>query len=130
MSKKQKLLITIGGILLVALVAVALLLLNGSSAGPEKGSKTILFELVQKDGTSEEFKLSTDAEFLADALVEEKLITYAEDGYYTTINGITCDYTADQSWWCITKDGEMTNYGLNDLPITDGDHYEATYTIS
>ncbi len=129
MSKKQKLLTLVGGVLLVALAAGALLLWNGFSAKPEEGSKSIVFELVDKEGTSEEFKISTDAEYLADALVEEKLITYASDGYYTTIGGITCDWATDQSWWCITKDGEMTSLGLNDLPIKDGDHYEATYTI-
>lgn len=130
MSKKQKLLTIVGGVVLVALVAVALLLWNGFSAKPEEGSKSIVFELVQKDGSSEEFEISTDAQYLADALVEEELITYAEDGYYTTINGVTCDYSKDQSWWCITKDGEMTSVGMNELVIADGDHYEATYTIS
>ena len=129
MSKKQKLLSIIGGAILIALVAAALLLWNGFSAKPEEGSKAITFELVQKDGSSKEYDIKTDAEFLAEALVEEKLITYREDGYYTTIGGITCDYNKDQSWWCVTQDGVMTNYGLNDLPIKDGDHYEATYTI-
>ena len=130
MSKKQKWLSIIGGAVLIALLGGALLLWNGFSAKPTEGSKQITFELVEKDQTSTEFTIKTDAEFLAEALVEEKLITYAEDGYYTTINGITCDYNKDQSWWCVTKDGEMTTLGLNDLPIADGDHYEATYTIS
>ena len=130
MSKKQKLLSIIGGAILIALVAVALLLWKGYSAKPEEGSKQITFELVLKDGSSKEYDIKTDAEHLADALVEEKLITYVEDGYYTTIGNVTCDYTKDQSWWCVTEDGEMTNYGLNDLVIQDGGHYEATYTIS
>lgn len=129
MSKKQKLLTIISSVLLVALVAGALLLWDGFSAKPEEGSKSIVFELVDKDGKSEEFEISTDADYLAEALVEEKLITYASDGYYTTIGGITCDWATDQSWWCVTKGGEMTTLGLNDLPIKDGDHYEATYTI-
>ena len=129
MSKKQKLLTIIGGVVLIALAAVALLLWKGYSAEPEKGSKSIVFELVQKDGSSKEFVIKTDAEYLAKALVEEGLITYAADGYYTTIGGITCDYNADQSWWCITKEGKMTSLGMNDLPIADGEHYEATYTI-
>ena len=129
MSKKQKLLSILGGAVFIALLAAALLLWKGYSAKPEEGSKQITFELVAKDQSATEFTIQTDAEFLAEALVEEELITYAKDGYYTTINGITCDYSKDQSWWCITKDGQMTNYGLNDLPIADGDHYEATYTI-
>ncbi|MBQ7935662.1 MAG: hypothetical protein IJ333_04870, partial [Clostridia bacterium] len=69
------------------------------------------------------------AEYLADALVEEGLIEYAADGLYTTIDGITADWSVDESWWCISKDGVSLNVGMNQQPIADGEHYEATYTI-
>ena len=29
----------------------------------------------------------------------------------------------------ITKDGEMTSKGMNELPVSEGDRYEAVYTI-
>ncbi len=129
MQKKQKWLIGIGAAVLVVVAAVALLLWKGFSADPNEGSKAITFEVVLKDGSSTEFDLSTDKEYLADALVEEGLVEYAADGFYTTINGVTADWSVDQGWWCITKDGEMTAVGMNQLVIADGDHYEATYTI-
>ena len=68
-------------------------------------------------------------QLLADALVEEKLVTYAEDGMYLTIAGVTTDFAKDQSWWNIKKDGTALTQGMNTQPIADGEHYEATYTI-
>lgn len=129
MKKKQLLLIAISAVLLVGLIIGAVFLWKGSSADPIEGSKAIIFEVVQKDGTSKEHEISTDAEYLADALVEKGLVEYAADGMYTTIDGITADWSVDESWWCITKDGEMTSVGMNEQVIADGEHYEATYTI-
>ncbi|MBQ7971142.1 MAG: hypothetical protein IJ294_02165 [Clostridia bacterium] len=129
MKKKQLFLIAISAVLLVGLIIGAVFLWKGSSADPEKGSKAIIFEVVQKDGTSKEHEIATDAEYLADALVEEGLVEYAKDGMYNTIDGITADWSVDESWWCITKDGEMTSVGMNEQVIADGEHYEATYTI-
>ena len=129
MQKAQKWLIGIGAALLVAACCVAMFLWSGFSAKPQEGSKAITFEVVLKDGSSQEFPITTEKEYLADALVEEGLIEYAADGLYTTINGVTADWNTDQGWWCITKDGEMTSVGMNEQVIADGEHYEATYTI-
>lgn len=129
MKKKQLLLIAISAVLLVGLIIGAVFLWKGSSADPNEGNKAIVFEVVQKDGTSKEHEISTDAEYLADALVEKGLVEYAKDGMYNTIDGITADWSVDESWWCITKDGEMTSVGMNEQVIADGEHYEATYTI-
>ncbi len=129
MNKKQKVLIIVGAALLVALIVAAAFLWKGFSADPQEGSKAILFEVVGKDGASKEYNISTDAEYLADALAEEGLIAYDAEGLYNTIDGTTADWSVDESWWCITKDGERTSVGLNDQVIADGEHYEATYTI-
>ncbi len=129
MQKKQKILIGIGISVLIAAIIGALLLWNGFSAKPQEGSKEIVFEVVAKDGASQEFEIATDADYLAEALVEKGLIEYAADGFYTTINGITADWNTDQGWWAITKDGEQTAVGMNQQPIADGEHYEATYTM-
>lgn len=127
--KKQNWLILISAMVLVALLVGAVFLWKGCSAKPETGSKALTFEVVLQDGTSKEYPLKTDAEYLADALVEEGLITYAEDGMYTTIDGVTVDWNKDQSWWNISKDGVALTVGMNTQPIADGEHYEATYTI-
>ncbi len=130
MKKKQLFLIAISAVLLVGLVIGALFLWKGSSADPEKGNKAIIFEVVQKDGASKEYEISTDAEYLADALVEAELVEYAADGMYTVIDGMEASWEADQAFWWITVNGEDAGVGMNDIAITDGGHYEATYTIS
>lgn len=129
MKKKQLVLIAISAVLLVGLIIGAVFLWKGSSADPIEGSKAIIFEVVQKDGASKEYEISTDAEYLADALVEAELVEYAADGMYNTIAGVTADWSADESWWCISKDGTALAVGMNEQVIADGEHYEATYTI-
>ena len=129
MQKKQKILIGIGASVLIAAIIGALLLWNGFSAKPQEGSKAIVFEVVAQDGTSKTYNIATDADYLADALVEEGLVDYAADGMYTTIDGITADWNLDQGWWNISKEGQPLAVGMNQQPIADGEHYEATYTI-
>ena len=125
MNKKV---IMIAVAVLAVLLVGAIVAMNAFAPETQAGSKTVVFELVDKDGNSEEFELKTDAEYLADALVEAGLVEYAEDGMYVTINGLTADWNADQAWWNICKDGEALMVGMNDQPIADGEHYEAIYT--
>ena len=124
----------------LALIAAAILVftfltLSGCSEKPvDDGSsvsavqKTFFFKIVFEDKTEKTIQINTEKEFLADALVEAELIEYNESGLYTTIDGVTADYNKDSAWWCITKGGETVNVGMNELKISDGETYEATYT--
>lgn len=97
----------------------------------QSGAKDIEVTVVFADKTEKQYEINTDAEFLADALLEEKIITEkSSDGMYTVIAGERADYTLDKSWWCLTKDGEMVNVGINEQPIADGDSFEITNTPS
>ena len=104
-----------------------------SAAGEEEtaGSKTITLTVVHGDGTSNDITVSTDAENLRDALEAEGIIA-GEDGPYgmfvQTVDGETAD-DGEQEWWCLTKGGEMWNYGVDDTEIADGDVYEFTLTV-
>ena len=129
MKKKQPFLIAVSAVLLVGLIIGAVFLWKGSSADPIEGSKAIVFEVIQKDGTSKEYEISTEADTFADALVEAKLVEYDADGMYTVIDGIEASWEANQAWWCITKNGKINTVGMNEQMIADGEHYEATYTI-
>ena len=97
-----------------------------SSYSTEEAKVSITFKIV-KDGQTAEFPLETSKKYLADALVEAKLVEYAPDGYYTTINGITADWNTDQSYWWVTVGGKDSMKGLNDIELTDGGSYEVTY---
>ncbi len=97
----------------------------------QEGAKDIKVTVVFADKSEKQYEINTDAEFLAEALLEEKIISEkSSDGLYTVIAGERADYTLDKSWWCLTKGGEMVNVGINDQPIADGDSFEITNTPS
>jgi hypothetical protein len=91
-----------------------------------KGKTTVEVEFVIED-QSITITLKTDKETLGEALYEQKLID--DPFFFSTANGITADWNANQAWWKVCKGGEMTMVGVNDLTLTDGDHYEFIYTI-
>ena len=84
------------------------------------------------DGNSTDIDLEvTDGEKLSNALAEAGVISQdeADAGFVTTVNGVTADYNADGTWWCLTDaTGEMTTVGVADIELHDGDSYAFTYT--
>lgn len=120
---------------LAAIVVVAIALLGTlyfvfRPQGTE-GKKAFTLEVVLADGTSKSHDVKTDAEFLGEALLENKLIDGSESSYgffVTTVDGVTAD-DANQEWWCLTIGGEVSNYGVDSVPVTDGGHYEFTLTV-
>ena len=81
-----------------------------------------VYEL-EPEEVEKEFKINTDAEYLGDALLEEKIVTKDEykngGGMYTYIADERADYTLDKSWWCLTVGGEM-KFACVDGPEFDG----------
>lgn len=129
---KNKKLIGILSLILVVLIAVFAVVFISTRPETDDGLKDIKVSVVSKDKTEKEFDIETDAEYLADALLEKEIINEDEyaSGFYTVINGEKADYNVDNSWWCVTKGGEMITVGMNEQPIADGDEFEITYTIS
>ena len=126
--KNKKLVIGLSVILAVLIVVFAGIFI---ATRPEthEGEKSVAVTVVFADKSQKEYKIQTDAEFLADALLEEKIIEEKKsDGMYTVIAGERADYNLDKSWWSVTKDGEMTSVGMNEQPIADGDNFEITNT--
>ena len=92
---------------------------------------TITFLVVHGDGSQKEFVINTEGFTLREALEQENLIEGTEGQwglYVLTVDGETVD-EAQQQWWCLTKNGEMSMTGVDDTIISDGDHYEFTFTI-
>jgi D-arabinose 1-dehydrogenase-like Zn-dependent alcohol dehydrogenase len=129
--KNKKLIISLS-IILVAIIAVFAAVVIATKPATVQGAKEITVTVVSKDKSSKVIDIDTDAEFLGDALYEEKIVNEEEykSGFYTVINGEKADYNVDKSWWCVTKNGEMTSVGMNEQSILDGDKFEITYTIS
>lgn len=117
-------------VLLGVLISVFGVLILTNQIDFQKGDKDIAVTVVYEDKSEKTFEISTDAEKLGQALFEEGLVFEEEykTGYYQHIDGVRADYTLDGAWWCVTKNGEMTTVGTNDLPISDGDSFEITHT--
>lgn len=130
MKKQTKKLWLIAGV--AVLVVAALLgcwLAFGPKAGPA-GSKSIDVTVVYADQSSDQFHISTDAEFLRGALEEQKLIQGEESPYglfVTTVNGVTAD-DSQQQWWRFTQGGEDLLTGVDSAPIADGDAFQIILT--
>lgn len=130
MNKKTRRNIIAAAILIILVVA-ALLIYNTCKPVGQEGSKALVVTVVHGDGTSKEFRIATDAEYLRGALEEQKLIEGSESEYgmyVTVVDGETADESLQQ-WWCFTKDGEMLMTGVDTTPIADGEHYEITLTV-
>ena len=116
--------------LLVLLGASAVMMLIYHFLVPQgtAGAKAITVEVVHGDESAREFTYHTDAEYLGELLLAEKLVEGEEGAFglfITTVDGETAQDSLRQ-WWCITKDGEQTETGADAVPIADGDHFELT----
>lgn len=129
MKKNKK--IILGVVALVALVAVLLGVYFGTRPDTTEGAKALTITVVHGDGSEKVFDVHTDAEYLADALVENEIVedNQTEWGLYIlTADGETVD-EGNQEWWCLTKDGQMSMYGASETVIADGESYELTFTV-
>ncbi len=128
--KNKKLILSLAAVLAILVAAFAIIFAI-TQKDTQTGEKKINVTVVFADKTDIQYSISTEAEYLADALLEEKIITEkSTDGMYTVIAGERADYTLDSSWWCLYVNGEMATVGINDQIITDGDNFEITNTPS
>lgn len=121
-------------VLAVTLIAMAFTLLAcGSEDKNAEGTEiTITVAVINKAGETTEHSVTTTGTTLADALVDGALVVENYDDYglfFDTVLGETADYSVDQSYWAISKDGEYLMTGASSTKIADGEHYELTYTV-
>lgn len=114
-------------VILVAIIAISIGFYAKFKPQTDNITKTI-FVTVSADGKEEKFDISTNAQYLSQALDELKLID-GYDGEYglfvTTVNGRSVD-TSKEEWWCFTKGGDVIMTGVDITPISDGDKFEIT----
>lgn len=120
-------------IAVVAVVAVLAILLGiyfvTRPTGTE-GEKTFTLTVVHSEG-SKDFTITTEEEFLANALIAEGIINDEgiETGMYFTVDGETASWEENQSYWAIYVGDTYATEGLNTLAIEDGGVYKLEYTI-
>ena len=102
-------------------------------AKPVAGSKSITITVVDSAAKETSYSLTTDAEFLLEAMKEAEGLTFsAYEGPYgmviTAVNGETADFNVDSAYWSVSVNGEYGNYGISQQPVHDGDVFTIAYT--
>ena len=123
--------IIIACIVLAVIAAAFAVIYTQCIAAPVGGSKEITVSIIHADETEKTEIINSDAEYLREALEEKNLILGTESDlglYVLTVDGETVD-EANQEWWNFTKQGEMLTTGVDMTPVTDGDHFEITFTV-
>lgn len=95
-----------------------------------EGELSVTVEVAAGD-KSIEITVHTNEDNLGAALTSNSLVTGDESEYglyIKTVNGIRADYDLDNAYWALSKDGEATPAGADTTMISDGEHYELTYT--
>jgi len=116
-------------ILCMVLIA-AMALFTGCSGKDEPvadvSTKSFTFIVVDADGNEETFEVTTDADTVGEALLDEGLIAGEESQYglyVKTVNGLTVDYDRDGAYWSFYVDGEYAMSGADTTEIEDGQTY-------
>lgn len=129
MNKKKSILVPILAIAFTALLLTVMLLVYFQFKPKAiEGSKLITVDVIIPNEETKEFKIHTDAEYLSQALEEQKLIVGETSTYglfITSVNGRAAD-SAKNEWWSISKDSVDLNTGADATVIADGEHYEFT----
>lgn len=117
----------------VALIAVMGILYFAFAQKAVEGSKSITIEVVNSQGESKVYELTTDAEYLAQAMDEAEGLEYtAVDSMYgltvQSVNGESAVYEVDKAYWGFYVNGEYCNYGISQQPVMDGDAFKIEYT--
>ena len=123
----------------LVIAAIALVVVIGLMVGiwmatrPEtqEGSKGYTVTVVHKDGTAKNFAYRTDAEYLAEALLEAGLVS-GEDSQYgltiITVDGEDAVWEKDNAYWAIWIGEEMAMTGASETPVYDGSTFKLEYT--
>ena len=105
-------------------------LMGSPVTGEETGettAKSFVFVVTDVDGSETTFDITSDKEFVGEALMEEGLIEREEGAYglyVKTVNGITYDFDKDGKYWAFYVDGEYAMSGVDTTEIEPGRTYE------
>lgn len=153
--KKNKTGLIIGLIALVAVIAIMIVVYNVNRPKPQpapetpavdsgntdtetapsndsEGSKHITIEVTGADGKTTAYELTTDAEYLRQAMDEADGLTYSgtESDFgmmVEVVNGEQAIYAEDNAYWAFYVNGEYGQYGIDSQPVNDGDKFGIVY---
>lgn len=136
--KKNTRKIWIGVIALVAVAIIFGVVYKVTAPKAQQGGKSCTLEVVDDNGDTTTYELSTDVEYLRelmDEAAENEDFSYeGEEGdyglYIETVNGLTADYDTDGAYWAIYVNGEYGQNSADLQPVADGDTYRLSYEVS
>ena len=118
--------------LLLALVMVfALTACGAKEEAPAADAVSFKVVITDLDGKETTFEYSSNAASVGEALVAEGLIEGHETEYglyIDTVNGITADWDADQTYWAFYINGEYATTGIDGTEIVADTTYGLTLT--
>lgn len=127
--KNKKVIIAVVVLLVVVAAMIGISMANKPEA--VEGSKNITIVIVHEDGTEKTLEYTTDAEFLADILLEKELVTgYESEEYGFTIesvDGVTADWNTDSAYWALYEGEEYATVSASGIVLVDGGVYKLVY---
>lgn len=91
-----------------------------------EGQTVFDFTVVDAEGNTKHYKVSTDKKTVGEALVDAELIS-GENGayglYVKTVVGTTYDYEKDGKYWAFYANGKLSPTGVDMTDITQGTAY-------
>lgn len=132
-KKKTDKKLIIGAAVLVVLITVFAIVFFLFKPKAVQGVKSITIEVVDNNANSTVYDVHTDAEYLRQAMEEADGLEFSgtESEYgimVETVNGVTVDWSTDQSYWGFYVNGDYCNYGIDTQPVTDGDAFQIVYS--
>lgn len=91
-----------------------------------EGETVFQFTVTYRDGTTDSFEIHTDETTVGAALLKLDLIQGEESAYglyVKTVNGVTADYDADQTYWAFYVNGAYASTGVDSTEVTAGAEY-------
>jgi len=129
MKNKKQILAVVAIVLVIAAMAAIYFFTRPEA---QAGQKAFTVTVVHADGTENVLQYSTDAEFLGQYLLDQKLIE-GEEGpyglYIQKVDGESAVYEVDGAYWSLEINGEYATQGIDLTPIEDGAAYRLVYTI-
>lgn len=117
---------------LVLFAAMALTIAGCDKPKKEDGGeKSFTFIVVDAEGGSKTFNITTERAYVGDALLDEKLIEGEKQsvGFMVQkVNGIRADWDLDGAYWAFYEGNDYASKGVDSTEIVDGATYKFVYT--
>lgn len=102
-----------------------------TSAGGKKFEVTV----IDDKGDSTDYSGQTEEEYLRGALEGLKGFSMSgTEGEYglmvEVVNGVSAVYETDHAYWSFYVNDNYCNYGVDEQPVNDGDHFKIVYTLA